>query len=40
MEGGTTRAWDLRFFRAFEDWELVASYSLFQFIQPRIPRGG
>ena len=40
MEGGTTRVWDLRFFRAFEDWELVASYSLFQFIQPRIPRGG
>ena len=33
------RVWDLRFFRAFEDWELAASYSLLQFIQPRIPRG-
>ena len=31
--------WDLRFFRAFEDWELAASFSLFQFIQPRIPWG-
>ena len=31
--------WDLRFFRAFEDWELTASYFLLQFIQPRIPRG-
>ena len=39
-EGGTTRVWDLRIFRAFEDWELAASYSLLQFIQPRIPRGG
>ena len=38
-EGGTVRVWDLRFFRAFEDWELAASYSLLQFIQPRIPRG-
>ena len=28
-----------RFYRAFEDWELAASYSLFQFIQTRIPRG-
>ena len=39
LEGGTIKVWDLRFFRAFEDWELVASYSLLQFIQPRIPRG-
>ena len=31
--------WDLRFYRAFEDWELAASYSLLQFIQPRIPWG-
>ena len=28
-KGGTIRIWDLRFYRAFEDWELVASYSLF-----------
>ena len=27
-EGGTVRVWDLRFYRAFEDWELAASYSL------------
>ena len=33
------RVWDLRFYRAFEDWELAASYSLFQIIQTRIPRG-
>nr|POE58228.1 inositol-tetrakisphosphate 1-kinase 1 [Quercus suber] len=38
-EGGTVRVWDLRFYRAFENWELVASYSLLQFIQPRIPWG-
>ena len=31
--------WDLRFYRAFEDWELAASFSLLQFIQPRIPQG-
>ena len=31
-EGGTVRVWDLRFYKAFEDWELVASYSLLQFI--------
>ena len=36
-KGGTFRVWDLRFYRALEDWELVASYSLLQFIQPRIP---
>ena len=39
LEGGTSRVWNLRFYRAFEDWELAASYSLLQFIQPRIPRG-
>ena len=39
LEGDTFRVWDLRFYRALEDWELVASYSLLQFIQPRIPRG-
>ena len=38
-EGGTSRVWDLRFYRAFENWELIASYSLLQFIQPCIPRG-
>ena len=38
-EGGTSRVWDLRFYRVFEDWELAESYSLLQFIQPRIPRG-
>ena len=27
-EGGIIRVWDLRFFRAFEDWELAASFSL------------
>ena len=37
--GGTVRVWDLRFYRAFEDWELATSYSLLQFIQTRIPRG-
>ena len=37
--GGTIRVWDLRFYRAFEDWELAASYSLLQFIQSHIPRG-
>ena len=38
-EGATSRVWDLRFNRAFEDWELAASYSLLEFIQPYIPRG-
>ena len=27
-EGGTVRVWNLTFYRAFEDWELDASYSL------------
>ena len=31
--------WNLRFYRAFEDWKLAASYSLFQLIQTRIPQG-
>ena len=39
LEGGIVRVWDLKFYRAFEDWELAASYSLFQLIQTRIPRG-
>ena len=38
-EGGTIRVWNLRFYRTFEDWELAASYSLFQLIQTHIPRG-
>ena len=29
---------EFSFFRDFNDWELVASYSLLQFIQTRIPR--
>uniref|UniRef100_A0A7N2M263 Importin N-terminal domain-containing protein n=1 Tax=Quercus lobata TaxID=97700 RepID=A0A7N2M263_QUELO len=37
-EGGIVRVWDLTFYRAFEDWELAASYFLFQLIQTRIPR--
>ena len=28
-----------KFYRAFEVWELPASYSLFQLIQTLIPRG-
>ena len=38
LERGTVRVWDLRFYRAFEDWELAASYSLLQLIQTCIPR--
>ena len=38
-EGGTVRVWNLTFYRAFEDWELDASYSLLQLIQSRIPQG-
>ena len=38
-ERGTIRVWDLRFYKAFEDWELAASYSLLQFIQSHIPWG-
>ena len=34
----TVRVWDLRFYRAFEDWELAESYSLFQLIQTCIPQ--
>ena len=36
-EGGIVRVWNLRFYKAFEDWELAASYSLFQLIQTCIP---
>ena len=39
LERGTFRVWDLRFYRAFEDWELAVSYSLLQLIHPRIPQG-
>ncbi|KAL4626758.1 hypothetical protein ACB092_05G120500 [Castanea dentata] len=38
-EGGTVRVWNLTFYRAFEDWELAASYSLLRLIQTRIPQG-
>ena len=38
-EGGIVRVWNLTFYRAFEDWELDASYSLLQLIQSRIPQG-
>ena len=38
-DGGTGRVWNLRFYRAFKDWELAISYSLFQLIQTCIPRG-
>ena len=38
-EGFTVRVWNLRFYRAFEDWELTASCSLLQLIQTCIPRG-
>ena len=37
LEGGTVKVWNLRFYRAFEDWELAASYSLLQLIQTHIP---
>ena len=33
-EGGIVRVWNLRIYRAFEDWELDACYSLFPLIQP------
>ena len=38
-KGSTIRVWNLRFYRAFEDWELAASYSLLQLIQTCISRG-
>ena len=38
--GDNDRVWSLRFYREFNDWELVASYSLLHFIQTQIPRGG
>ena len=40
LVGDNDRVWSLRFYREFNDWELVASYSLLHFIQTRIPRGG
>ena len=39
LEGGIVRAWDLRFYREFEDWKLAASYSLLEFFLSHIPRG-
>ena len=38
-KGCNVRVWDLRFFRAFEDWELTATYSLLRLIQSHIPQG-
>ena len=38
--GDNDRVWSSRFYREFNDWELAASYSLLQFIQTRIPKGG
>ena len=40
LVGDNDKMWSLRFYKAFNGWELVASYSLFHFIQTRIPRGG
>ena len=40
LVGDNDRVWSLRFHREFNDWELVASYSLLHFIQSQIPRGG
>ena len=31
-EEGTSRVWDLGFYRVFEDWELAASYSLLHLV--------
>ena len=39
FQKGVLLVWNLRFYRAFEDWELAASYSLLQLIQTHIPRG-
>ena len=38
--GDNERVWSLRFYREFNDWELVASYSLLHLIQTQTPRGG
>ena len=40
LVGDNDRVWSLSFHRDFDDWELVASYSLLHFIQTRTPRGG
>ena len=37
---GNDRVWNLRFYREFNDWELVASYSFLRLIQSQVPRGG
>ena len=39
QEGDDVRFWNLRFYRDFEDWELVASFSLRDFIQAHLPHG-
>ena len=38
--GENDRVWNLRFYREFNDWELVASFASLHFIQTWIPRGG
>ena len=40
LVGDNDRVCSLRFHREFNDWELVAFYSLLYFIQSQIPRGG
>ena len=40
LVGDNDKMWSSRFYRAFNDWELAASYSLLHFIQTRIPRDG
>ena len=36
QEGDDVRFWNLRLYRDFEDWELVASFSLLDFIQAHL----
>ena len=40
LVGENDRVWNLRFYREFNDWELVASFSFLHFIQTRISKGG
>ena len=38
--GDNDRVWSLRFYREFNDWELVASYSLLHSSKPEFRGGG